>query len=467
MKKRTVGILLGMMMAAASLAGCGGNEATEAANESAEIEKEGSGEDIEEEEAEQETEEAEETKDSNSDGEEEEEPAWKVGVLLPDEQDDICALDGLELKNNLEENGYEAEVVYAQGDSASQISQIQDMMEKEVAAMIISPVNEYGLTEILAQVKELGIPVFSYDKLIRDSDGVSYYTTFSGRQAGRMIGETIAEAKELDKAREAQEPQTIEFLMGSLDDVQALFFYNGVMEILQPYLDDGTLVCSSGRTSFEDSGILRWGRERSEAAMEEILEEFYQETGTPDIICTGFDDAACGAVDALESAGFFAGDEDWPLITGSGCTAEAVTYIAENKIYGSVFMDRRNLAKECVKMVNTYLDGENPEVNNYEEYDNGVKIIGTYTCDLQFINEGNYELLIDNGYYSEEEVRPEVSPTAVPTPENKEEPEVTGIPASENEDISRERQISQPEEEEEDDSESPIMSILGEAKKAL
>ena len=35
--------------------------------------------------------------------------------------------------------------------------------------------------------------------------------------------------------------------MGSPDDRDALFFYNGVMEKLQEYFDDGTLVCTSGK----------------------------------------------------------------------------------------------------------------------------------------------------------------------------------------------------------------------------
>lgn len=68
-------------------------------------------------------------------------------------------------------------------------------------------------------------------------------------------------------------------------------------------------------------------------------------------------------------------------------------------------------------MVNVYLHGEDdPEVNDYEQYDNGVKIIGTYLCDPQMIDRDNYEILIDNGYYTEKEVEPD--PTETPTPES-------------------------------------------------
>lgn len=63
------------------------------------------------------------------------------------------------------------------------------------------------------------------------------------------------------------------------------------------------------------------------------------------------------------------------------------------------------LAAQCEEMVNVYLHGEDdPEVNDYEQYDNGVKIIGTYLCEPQMIDRDNYEILIDNGYYTEKEV---------------------------------------------------------------
>ena len=148
--------------------------------------------------------------------------------------------------------------------------------------------------------------------------------------------------------------------------------------------------------------------------MTDILTDAYQEDSVPDIICTGFDNAALGAEEALEESGTVPGTEDWPLISGTGCDAEGVRRIAEGKQAFSIFMDRRELADQCEDMVNVYLHGEDdPEVNDYEQYDNGTKIIGSYLCNIQAIDIDNYELLIDNGYYSEDEVRPLTTP--VPT----------------------------------------------------
>ena len=99
----------------------------------------------------------------------------------------------------------------------------------------------------------------------------------------------------------------------------------------QPYLDDGTLVCRSGQVSFDDAGILRYSSNRAKTRLTGILEEFYQDEA-PDIVCTGFDEAACSVQEALEEAGIRPGSEEWPLIAGVGCEAEAVKDIAEGRI---------------------------------------------------------------------------------------------------------------------------------------
>ena len=428
MKKKTAYILLGVFLTASMLGGCGKkSEATEAASESAQTEKEGTGE-AEEELTETPTpdEKTDKDKEDNSaddaasaELEDEEEISdevqkEKIAVLLPNEEK--WTRDADEFKNTLTDDGYEPVIQYAENDVSRQVSQIQELMAEEVSAFVIAPVDPYGLTSVLESVKEAEIPVFSYDDLIMDTNAVKYYVTFGGRQVGQMIGKKIIENEELDKVREAKESRTIEFFMGSLDDTQALFLYNGLMETLQEYLDDGTLVCKSGKLSFDDTGILRWSKSTAKSRAAEILEEFYPDGAAPDIICTGFDDAAGAVEEALEEAGVVPGADAWPMITGNGCKEDAVKRIASGTQAFSVFMDARELADQCEEMVNVYLHGEDdPEVNDYEQYDNGIKIIGTYICEPQMIDRDNYEILIDNGYYSEKEVEPD--PTETPTPE--------------------------------------------------
>ncbi|MDO4276069.1 MAG: sugar ABC transporter substrate-binding protein [Eubacteriales bacterium] len=423
MKKTTVGILAGVMISAAFLAGCGKNEATEAANESAETEKEGNGEDAETEAA------ITEAASDETQEEKEQEVLPKVGVLLPDEADERWLRDGTVMQEKLTEAGYEPEIYYADEDVSMQVSQIEGLVEEEVSALIIAPVDAYALPDVLSKAKEKSIPVFSYDRLIMDTDAVNYYTAFNSREIGQMIGNTIVKEKDLEKAREQKQSYSIEFFMGSPDDNAALFLYNGIMEVLQSYLDDGTLVCRSGRTSFDETGVMRWSDTTVKSSLSSIIQEYYTTEKRPDIICTASDLFAVSVPDVLEEAGIHAGSEEWPLITGVGCEAEAVKNVAEGKQAFSIFMDSRGLAEECVKMADTYLKGEKPEVKDYEQYDNGKKIIGTYTYDVQLIDKDNYQLLIDNGYYTEDEIKPEAMPSGTPVPAGTPgEDRLTGTP---------------------------------------
>jgi putative multiple sugar transport system substrate-binding protein len=404
MKKRIAGILLGFGICVSMLAGCGQNQATEAANESAETEKEGNGTaDAEEETAEE---------DAASVSEEtEEDTAVIVGVLLPDDETS-SASDAQKLSEAMAPKGMSASVYYADEDPDLQVEQFQQLLDEGVTMFVIDPVDAYAFTDALNEAEELesDITVISYDQLVMNTDQLSYYVTFDYRAMGHQAADRIIKDHELEKKGEGDEPVSIEFFMGSLDDEQALFFFNGVLENLQPYLDNGTLVCKSGQMTFQDTGILREDPTQASKRLQSLMEEYY-EGQAPDILVTGFDAAAAALADTLESAEILPGSEAWPYITGLGCEAEAVRGIAEGKIVYSFFLERGKLAEKCVNMLEVCLGGDSPEVDNYEQYDNGVKIIGTDICDGQLIDADNYELLIDNGYYTAEEIEPQTEQT--------------------------------------------------------
>lgn len=434
MKKKAVLLLVGILTV--FLSACGSNESAEAVKQSEEIEKQGKSSDSEEQEAEI---------------EEPEEEAEKVGILLPEETDQEF------LRQKFEEKGYKPEILIAGNDADKQIEQFQTLVEEEVAAIVADPVDAYNMSEALTLAEEKEIPVFSYDTLIMNSEFVKYYATFDTRASGRLVGESIVTMKELEKAREEKLSYTIEFLMGTPEDTSELFFYNGILEVLQEYLDDGTLVCKSGKVSFDDTSVMRGSEITAKNKLQSILDEFYAEEGTPDIICTSSDKYTYAVMELLDSREIDAESGSLPLITGCGSEAAAVKNVAEGKLGFTLFEDRSELADICVKMVDTYLAGESAEVDNYSQYDNGKKIIGTYTCDSKLIDKDNYQIMIDNGTYRDEEIMPEIlTPTPEPTetasegetseetekgealtgtpvPEEASDAEIAGTPVPENE----------------------------------
>lgn len=385
MKKKILGALLSVAMVATMLVGCGTNNATAPADDAA----------------------TEDTADAATDdaaSDDSEAPAAeaggkKVGVAMPTQSSERWINDGANMKDKLEALGYEVDLQYAEDDVQMQVSQIENMIASGVNCLVIASIDSSALVNVEAQAKDAGIPVIAYDRLLMDTDAVSYYATFDNKGVGTAIGKYIEEKKDLANTSETY---TIEFFMGSPDDNNAVMLYNGLMEVLQPYLDNGTLVCKSGRTSFDDTCILRWSQETAQQNCENYLTGFYADEDL-DICASAFDGFAYGCKAALEGAGYT--DANWPLITGQDAELMAVKNIISGKQTMSIYKDTRLLADKCVTMVQAVLEGKEPEINDTEQYDNGKLVVPSYLCTPVAVDKDNYqEIIVDGGYYTEEQL---------------------------------------------------------------
>lgn len=276
------------------------------------------------------------------------------------------------------------------------------MIAQNVDCLVIAAVDSGALTTVEAAAKEAGIPIIAYDRLLMDTDAVSYYATFDNEGVGTVIGQTIEEKANLKEVQANGEHLTIEFFMGSPDDNNALMLYNGLMGVLQPYLDDGTLVCNSGRTSFEDTCILRWSQETAQQWCENYLASFYANEDL-DIAASAFDGFSYGIKAALENAGYTA--DNWPIISGQDAELMACKNIMAGTQTFSIYKDTRLLAEKCVTMVEAVVNGTEPEINDETTYDNGVLVVPSYLCTPVSVDADNMqELIVDGGYYTQDQL---------------------------------------------------------------
>ena len=391
MKKKVLGTLLSVAMVASMLVGCGGGSTETAAPAAPAAAEESSS----SEEAAPSADAADAAADAaaatTSGG-------GQVGVAMPTQSSERWINDGANMKAQLESLGYEVDLQYAEDDVQMQVSQIENMIASGVNCLVIASIDSSALVNGEAQAKDAGIPIIAYDRLLMDTDAVSYYATFDNKGVGTAIGKDIEDNANLDPAN----PQTIEFFMGSPDDNNALFLYNGLMEVLQPYLDNGALVCKSGRTSFEDTCILRWSQETTQQNCENYLTGFYADEDL-DICATAFDGFAYGCKAALEGAGYT--DANWPMITGQDAELMATKNIISGKQTMSIYKDTRLLAEKCVTMVQAVLEGAEPEINDTEQYNNGKIVVPSYLCTPVAVDQNNYkEIIVDGGYYTEEQL---------------------------------------------------------------
>ncbi|MDR1650120.1 MAG: sugar-binding protein [Synergistaceae bacterium] len=325
----------------------------------------------------------------------------KVGIAMPTQSSQRWIQDGGNLKSQLEALGYIVDLQYAEDDVQAQVSQIENMITSGADCLVIASIDSNALVNVLAQVKQNNIPVIAYDRLLMDTDAVSYYATFDNRGVGIEIGRWVEDTMKL---KEGAGPFNIEFFAGSPDDNNAHLFNAGVFDILQPYMDSGQLVCQSGQTKFEQTAILRWSQETAQQRMENILSGYYSSGKDLDIALSMFDGFSYGITAALEGAGYSVGKK-WPVITGQDAELMACKNILSGRQSQSIYKDTRVLAQKCVLMVNAVLTGTKPEINDTETYNNNVLVVPSYLCTPISVDGKNLEeILIGGGYYTKDQL---------------------------------------------------------------
>jgi putative multiple sugar transport system substrate-binding protein len=276
------------------------------------------------------------------------------------------------------------------------------MITKGAKVLIIAAIDGTTLSDTLQKAADQGIKVLAYDRLIRESANVDYYTTFDNFKVGVLQAESIVDALSLESAAG---PFNIELFAGSPDDNNAGFFFNGAMSVLQPYIDSGKLVVQSGQTEFPNQvGTLRWDGAAAQARLETILSTFYGDKRL-DAVLSPYDGISRGIIAALKGSGYYSAAQPAPAVSGQDAELPSVKSILADEQTSTVFKDTRLLAAQAAKMADQMLKGETVEVNNTETYDNGVKVVPSFLLDMVSVTKANVQKeLVDSGYYTAEEV---------------------------------------------------------------
>ena len=325
----------------------------------------------------------------------------KIAFAMPGQSVQRWIDDAENMKKELEAKGYSVDIQYAEDNPQQQASQIESFVREKADCIVVVPIDSSELTAVAQEAKNADIPVISYDRLLMDTDAVYYYTTFDHKGIGRIIGQTIEEKAGLDDLAD-DEYKTIEFFMGSPDDNNSHLIYTGLMEVLQPYLDNGKLVCRSGRTSFEDTCISGWSQETAQEWCKNFLAGYYTEEEL-DICAAASDGFAYGCREALQAAGYI--EDNWPIISGQDCETTACRNILDGTQTFSVYKDTTLLAQKCVSMIESVISETEPEINDTEQYNNHVLTVPSYLCTPVAVDKDNLEeVLIDSGYYTQDQI---------------------------------------------------------------
>ncbi|HST97246.1 MAG TPA: multiple monosaccharide ABC transporter substrate-binding protein [Geodermatophilus sp.] len=336
-----------------------------------------------------------------------------IGVSMPTQTSERWIADGNNVKEQLEAEGYTVDLQYANDDIPTQSQQVDQMITEGADILVIAAIDGTALSGQLENAASNNIPVVSYDRLIRDSENVNFYVTFDNFQVGVAQGNALLRGLGLQNEDgspgTATGPFNVELFAGSLDDNNAFFFWDGAMSVLQPLIDDGTLVVKSGQTSIEQAAILRWQQETAQRRMEDLLTSAYNDGSRVDGVLSPYDGLSRGIITALQNAGYGptldAQPQPMAVVTGQDAEIASVKLINDGVQSSTIFKDTRLLAEQAVAAASAFAEGNEPEANDTETYDNGVKVVPSYLLPVETVFADDIQsVLIDSGYWTQEEV---------------------------------------------------------------
>ncbi|HCT90503.1 MAG TPA: ABC transporter substrate-binding protein [Lachnospiraceae bacterium] len=350
MKRKLIATLLSATMAASLLAGCGGgsgssSEAASGAPASSAAEASSP---------------AEASTPAESSGAEESAASdagtagggGKIGISMPTQSLERWNRDGSYLDEQFKAAGYETVLTYSDNDSGRQVNDIQNMLADGVDLLVVAAIDGEALNTAMDEAAEANVPVIAYDRLIMN-DAVSYYVSFDNYTVGKLQGEFVE--SQLDLKNAGDKTYNIEFTAGDPADNNAGYFYNGAVDVLQPYIDAGTLHVVSGQTDFDTVATAQWNTDTALERAQNVLSSYYADGTQLDVWVCSNDSTALGVAQAVTSD--YAGDND-VLITGQDGDEANLKNIVDGIQTMTVYKNVSNESIVTLALAQAMMNGE-------------------------------------------------------------------------------------------------------------
>lgn len=325
-----------------------------------------------------------------------------IGISMPTKSSARWVADGSNMVKLFQSKGYKTDLQYAEDVVENQISQIENMITKQVDVIVIASVDGNTLTDVISKAHAQGIQVIAYDRLIMNTGYLSYYATFDNFKVGVLQASYIEDKLGLKKGKG---PFNIELFGGSPDDNNAYFFFNGAMSILQPYIDSGKLVVRSNQKTMAQISTLRWDGALAQSRMDNLVSAYYADANL-DAVLSPYDGISIGIISSLKGVGYGSAEKPLPVITGQDGELASIKSIVAGEQTQTIFKDTRQLAEKTADMVDSILQGKKAEVNDTKSYNNNIMVVPAYLLDPISVDKSNVQkIIIDSGYYTEAEVK--------------------------------------------------------------
>ncbi|WP_437608912.1 D-xylose ABC transporter substrate-binding protein [Erwinia sp. V71] len=304
----------------------------------------------------------------------------KIGMAIDDLRLERWQKDRDIFVKQAESLGAKVFVQSANGNEETQMSQIENMINRGVDVLVIIPYNGQVLSNVIAEAKREGIKVLAYDRMINNAD-IDFYISFDNEKVGEMQAQSIVD----------RVPQGNYFLMGgSPVDNNAHLFRAGQMKVLKPLIDSGKIKVVG------DQWVDAWLPENALKIMENALTANGNKI---DAVVASNDATAGGAIQALSAQGL-AGKV---AISGQDADLAAIKRINNGTQTMTVYKPITKLANEAAKIAVELGDGKQPQSN--AALNNGLKDVPAWLLEPIAVNKTNVDsTVVADGFHKKSEL---------------------------------------------------------------
>jgi putative multiple sugar transport system substrate-binding protein len=305
-----------------------------------------------------------------------------IGVALPDKTSENWTIAGQIFTDELAAAGYKANVQYAGASSPvpDQQAQVSAMIEGGAKVIVIGANDAKQLGSQVAEAREAGVKIISYDRLISDTENVDYYVAFNNFKVGELQGQALLDG--LAAQFPDQDTYNVELLAGAATDPNAGVFFEGAMSVLQPKIDDGTLTVVSGETEFEQVQTDAWDPANAQERMDTVLQANYGGDTALNGVLSPNDTLARATLQSVADANL-----GQIVITGQDSEEASIPLIMSGDQYMTIYKDTRKLIGQTISMIDQLAAGDEAETN--DTADNGSIEVPTYYLDPVVVTADN------------------------------------------------------------------------------
>lgn len=326
-----------------------------------------------------------------------------VGVVLPTKDEPRWLQDQAKFEETLKSAGFTYEVMFSQGSSATEKSNVETLIAKGIKVLIICAHDATAASATVEAAQDAGVKVIAYDRLITGTEAVDYYVTFDSVTVGKEMGNFL-----VDNATGTGNP--LYLYAGAATDNNAFLFFQGAWEVLQPKIADGTFVIKNSDEAVAVSDTLDLSHEQIATIIGQITTDWDMAVAKTkaeanlsaataadkgDVFILAPNDGTARSI-----ADTFAADPDVTsyFITRQDAEKASIQYVIDGLQSMTIFKDTRTLAADAVAMATAILNDKTPETDS--TYNNGNIDVPSKQTPVVVVTKDNVQsALIDSGYY--------------------------------------------------------------------